>query len=263
LNKIQLDEEARNIQKEEIDKLQSELQVARNTNKNTEHELHQARAQVESLTDKLQSTNCDLENVTIKLNALQEMTEQQKSIQAQSEQREKRLKMNNHDNALLAGGRLRFFVETKAATGVIAMKAKCTRDREWLEINDCNGFLRKAGKSHNTQDLLLQKIAETYGIILTYEEEVEKLQKEIRDKQDHLLQVEMKIKYIHERLSVEEESKRRILLRYVNAVKASVSTEEKSIDCGIAPRRISISLPEVSETIVSYFSGLRFLSPQR
>lgn len=254
LNKLQIDEEAICMQKEEIEKLHNQLQSCRVTIQNTEQELNEAITKRQSLSEELSTTNQDLESTKIKLDALQQLVDEQDQMQVQSRKRERLLKTKD-ESPLLAGGRLRFFVESKPTLGLFSLKAKSAKDREWLEANDCNLFMRKASKSQNTQDLLLQKIAETYGIIVTYEEEVEKMKGEVDERNVQVEKVEMKIKYLHNKLSMEEESKRRTLLRYINAVKASVSLGEAGCERDreevgkIGAGRIN--LPEVSD--VDYY----------
>ena len=225
LNKLQIDEEARSAQRDDIDKLQSQLKSSREIMQSKEDECNEALTKIKSLSEELTTTSHDLESTKIKLDALQQLVDQQDEMKTQARKREKLLKSKD-ENPLLAGGRLRFFIDNKPTLGFFALKGKNAKDREWLEANDCNLFMRKASKSQNTQDLLLQKIAETYGIIVTYEEELDKLRGEIQERNTEIDKVEMKIKYMHGKLCLEEESKRRTLLRYINAVKASVSLGE-------------------------------------
>ena len=225
LNKLQVDEEARSIQKEEIEKLQNQLQSTREAMQHTEKDLDKALNTIKSLTEELKAKTQELETTKIKQDALEQFMDEQDSFEAQSRKREKTLKSAD-ESPLLAGGRLRFTIDSKPSLGLFALKAKSARDKKWLETNDCNLFMRKASKSSNTQDILLQKIAETYGIIVSYEEEIEKLKKEIDERNALVEKIELKNKHIHDKLSIEEESKRRTLLRYINAVKASVSLGE-------------------------------------
>lgn len=230
LNKLQIDEEARSAQKEDIDKLQNQLESSRSTCHNLEQELDKAAQNAKLLTDDLSSTTQELDTTKIKLDALQQLVDEQDEMNAQARKREQILNRSKDDNPLLAGGRLRLFVESKPTLGIFSLKAKSAKDRDWLETNDCNLFMKKASKSQNRQDLLLQKIAETYGIIITYEEEMDKMKNGLEQGKDEIEKLGMKVKYMHEKLSVEEESKRRTLLKYINAVKASVSLGEEGCE---------------------------------
>lgn len=226
LNKLQVDEAAKSKQKEEIDKLQNQLKASIQTFQKREEELEKCVATSQSLSEDLNKSAQELDATKIKFEALQQLVNEQDEMQEQSKKREKLLTAKHDGGPLLAGGRLRFFIESKPTLGIFSFKAKCPKDRQWLEANDCNLFMRKANKSKNKQDLLLHKIAETYGIILTCEEKVEELQKEERDRKLDVEKLEMKLKYLHDKLSQEEDSKRRTLLRYINAVKVSVSLGE-------------------------------------
>ncbi len=257
LNKLQIDEQARSVQKEEIEKLQKQLQSSMEMHQSTQQEVNKADSKMKSLSDELGAAQQELENTKIKLESLQQLVNEQDEMYAQSKNREKLLKTKD-ESPLLAGGRLRFFIDSKPTLGLFALKAKCAKDREWLELNDCNLFMRKASKSQNTQDLLLQKIAETYGIIVTYEEELEKMKSQIQERNKEVEKVGMKVKYMHEKLSLEEESKRRTLLKYINAVKASVSLGEDGCEKdreevgGVGAGRIN--LPEVSKKMLQSLS---------
>ncbi len=249
LNKLEADEKAKNTQKEEMENLQSRAESLHDTNCALQDKLDDASSKLKATEEDLREKEQNAEGTRIKLEALQQLYDEQDELREETKNREFIMK-GGGENPLLAGGRLRFFVEKKSSLGLFALKAKCAKDRHWLDENNCNMFMKKMSKSTNRQDLLLNKIAEIYGIILTREEDIEKLSSETEEKNAEIDKLSRKLSLIHDRLSVEEESKRRTLLKYINAVKASVSLGEDgcektreevgSIGAGI------IRLPEVS-----------------
>lgn len=103
------------------------------------------------------------------------------------------------------------------------IKGKRSKDREWLESKDCNSFLKKVQKNPNIKDMLIQRIAELYGLSMVQEEESSRLESDISQREKEIEQLTHKNVYYNDKLSLEEEAKRRTLLRYVHAVKAAAS----------------------------------------
>jgi myosin protein heavy chain len=224
LNKLQTDEESRGIQTAEMEKLQGQIETCTKSNQSLQNELDITVQKGKEMEETLREKGTELESIRIKLDALQQLHSEQDQMREESNKRE--LTKGSGQNPLLAGGRLRFFVDSKPSLGVFVLKGKCAKDRDWLETNQCNIFMKKASKSQNKQDILLHKIAETYGVILTREEEIEKLSTEAEEQAALVDKFKRKLSHLNEMLGTEEESKRRTLIKYINAVKASVSLGE-------------------------------------
>lgn len=249
LNKLQADEEARGVQKAEIEKLQVQVETCKKSIGALEAELDNSIKKCNENEESLRKKVTEVQSIRIKLETLQQLYSEDN--QMKEELKTERLAGNGH-NALLAGGRLRFFVDSKPSLGVFVLKGKNAKDREWLEKNQCNAFMKKASKSQNKQDVLLHKIAEIYGVVITREEDIENLSENAKKQADDNDKLKRKLSLLYERLEIEEESKRRTLLKYINAVKASVSLGEPgceknreevgSIGAG------KILLPEVSHS---------------
>lgn len=249
LNKLQADEEARGVQKAEIEKLQVQVETCKKTIGALEAELDNSIKKCNENEESLRKKVTEVQSIRIKLETLQQLYSEDN--QTKEELKTERPAGNGH-NALLAGGRLRFFVDSKPSLGVFVLKGKNAKDREWLEKNQCNAFMKKASKSQNKQDVLLHKIAEIYGVVITREEDIENLSENAKKQADDNDKLKRKLSLLYERLEIEEESKRRTLLKYINAVKASVSLGEPgceknreevgSIGAG------KIVLPEVSHS---------------
>ena len=249
LNKLQTDEEAKGRQKDELNSIQTQMETYMSTNRELNQQLNNCTSKAMTFDETLREKEAQLDSTRIKLDALQHLYNEQDEMREEANQREATAGRND----TLAGGRLRFFIDCKPTLGLFLLKAKNSKDRDWLDKNHCNAFMKKTSKSQKKQDLLLQKIAETFGIILTREEEIEKLTADLEEQAGEAEKLSRKLKLIHERLDIEEESKRRTLLKYINAVKASVSLGEEgceknreevgSIGAG------KIHLAEVSKTI--------------
>jgi myosin protein heavy chain len=228
LNKLQTDEQAKNIVDQQMVKLQKTVEEYTEKKLELQSEVESFQGTIKELEAKLREKESEIKSMRMKLEALQKVYEHEETEADSNNTRQ--LSKGETDDPLLAGGRLRFFVENKSQQGIFMLKAKCSKDRDWLEKNQCNLFMKKVSKSQNKLDISLNKIAETYGIIMTQEEEMEKLILDLENKVADMEKMSRKLAFLHERLSTEEESKRRTLLKYINAVKASVSLGEQGCE---------------------------------
>lgn len=224
LNKVQTDEEEKVVQREDTKKMEGQLQNLAGRCESLQKDLDRSEERNRNLAKKIDAKEEELQATRIKLNALDQLVSEQE--ESKEEKENQQLARKDSQDRHLAGGRLRFFVESKPTLGMVIIKGKCVKDREWLDTTGCNAFLRKALKSQNTQEMLIQKLAELYGSSLTQEEDRGKIDVELKERDDEMERLHKKLDYMHCKLSAEEESKRRTLLRYVNAVKASVSLGE-------------------------------------
>lgn len=225
LNKVQTDEEEKVVQREDTKKMEGQLQNLAERCETLQKDLDSSEDRNRNLAQKIDLKDEEVQATKIKLEALEQLVNEQEESKEGKENQHLASKGCQQDRPL-AGGRLRFFVESKPTLGMVLIKGKCVKDREWLDTTGCNGFLRKALKSQNTQEMLIQKLAELYGSAITQEEDREKIENELKERDEEVERLDKKVDYMHCKLSTEEESKRRTLLRYVNAVKASVSLGE-------------------------------------
>lgn len=227
LNRLQSDEDEKGVRKEETKKIEGQLKTFSDRCDVLQQKLEAAQECNRDLTQEVATKEAELKSTRIRLDALQQsVDEQQKGDAADEALEDKRLSIKASQDRYLAGGRMRFFIDSKPTVGQVTIKGKNAKDREWLETKGCNGFLRKAMKASNSQEVLLQRMTEMYGATITMEEEIESTAASVQELDDEIELLERKLHYIHNRLGAEEESKRRTLLRYINAVKASVSLGE-------------------------------------
>ena len=227
LNRLQSDEDEKGVRKEETKKIEGQLKTFSDRCDVLQQKLEAAQECNRDLTQEVATREAELKAARIRLDALQQsVDEQQKNDAADEALDDKRLSIKASQDRYLAGGRMRFFIDSKPTVGQVTIKAKNAKDREWLETKGCNAFVRKAMKSSNPQEVLLQRMTEMYGAAITMEEEIESTASSVQERDDEIELLERKLHYVHTRLGAEEESKRRTLLRYINAVKASVSLGE-------------------------------------
>lgn len=256
LSRLQTDEEARSVQQDEIKKMESQLQSATQRCETLQMKLTQAEDSAREANEKLQQSDKDLKETKIKHQSMELTLKLQEEQSLKEERRAIQLKGKSADSCNLAGGQLRFFVDSRPSLGHAVIAGKCPKDKVWIDEKGCNNFLRKILKSQNSQEPLVKKIAELYGAILFGEEQLEKAKDDLKARGYDIDRYERELNKIQTDVFKEEESKRRILLRYIRAVKASVSLGEPGCEedrkevGGVGAGRIN--LPEVRVPSLSY-----------
>jgi hypothetical protein len=156
------------------------------------------------------------------------MIQDQDELKEESDAREKVRNQHDETGVILAEGRLRFFIEYNKQTGMLAMRGKNSKDRQWLENNKCNLFLRKAIRSNNMEETLLHKLAELYGVIATHEDEVVSMQDLTKKQEAEIESMRIKLNAAVQKMGFEEESKVNLLVKYVNEIKNSTQLSIQS-----------------------------------
>ena len=248
LNRLQTDEEARSVQQAEIKKMESQMQSISQRCETLQTKLTQAEESSREVNEKLQHSDKELKEAKIKQQSMEHTLKLQEEQELKAERKSIQSKGRSDNN--LAGGQLRFFVDTRPSLGYAIITGKCPKDKVWIDEKGCNNFLRKVLKSQNTQEPLTKKIAELYGAILFGEERLEKVNGDLKAREEDIDRFDRELNRIQTDVLKEEESKRRILLRYIRAVKASASLGEPGCEDdrkevgGVGAGRIN--LPEVS-----------------
>lgn len=248
LGKLQTDEEARSVQQEEMKKMESQLQSITQRCDVLQTKLTQAEDSARNATDKLQQSDKQLKEAQIK----QQSTEITLNLQEEHAPREvrKATQSKGKSENNLAGGQPRFFVDNRPSLGHAVITAKCPKDKVWIDETGCNNFLRKILKGQNAQESLVDKIAKLYGEILHGEEQLELANADRKAREEDVQRLNRELNMIQTEVLKQEESKRRILLRYIRAVKAAVSLGEHGCEedrkdvGGIGAGKVN--LPEVS-----------------
>ncbi|EJK69450.1 hypothetical protein THAOC_09291, partial [Thalassiosira oceanica] len=257
LNRLQTDEEARSVQQEETKKMESQLLDLTQRCEKLQTKLTQSEQNGREVTEKLQQSDKQLKQAEIKYESMAES----RRLQEEASTKQPSQSAKTRPEKVLAGGQLRFFVDTRP--GHLSVTGKCPKDKVWIDEKGVNGecprlemsllrtdlaplilhwphnrnysvFLRKVlgtGSSTATQEPLVKKIAELYGAILFGEEKLQHANDAVKAKDEEVACVERELNSIQTSVLKEEESKRKILLRYIRAVKASVSLGEPGKGC--------------------------------
>jgi chromosome segregation ATPase len=230
LNKVQADEESRIIQAEDRKKL--EAQVVSFTEK------------CEELNKKLiemgESNRIITQAMRLKQEELNEMTIKYESLHADMQAREAADRPedklpgegenmsgarpgapDDSENVRLNEGRGRFYVEAKSVGGgsMLLLRGRKPLYREWLDKMGANDFLKKSQKTTRFRDMIVEKFAAIYGLLMVEEEDKTNITNEMSAREQQVEHLQRKLSFVQDSLAVEEDAKRRMLLRYIHAVK--------------------------------------------
>lgn len=223
LNKLQLDEETITVQQEEMKKVDTQLQAIKNRCESLQGKLTQADEYGRATDAKLKTSQKELKDVKINLEAMERSIKAKEANELDVERRALRSTSADKGGKTNGSRQSRFYVDFRSSVGHAAITGKVPRDKAWIEEKGCNSFLRRTFKSHNPQEALVKKMAEMYNTISFDEEDKEELQRTIKSRDKDIESLNRELTRMQTNVCSEEESKRRILLRYIRAVKASVS----------------------------------------
>ena len=125
------------------------------------------------------------------------------------------------DNVRLNEGRGRFYVHAVSVGGgsMLQVKSRKPLFRLWLEKKGLNSFLKMAQQTPRFRDLVVEKFSAVYGLLMVEEEEKTQLVEALAAKDAQIEHMERKVAFVQKSLGTEEDAKRRMLLRYIHAVK--------------------------------------------
>jgi myosin protein heavy chain len=233
LNKVQSDEETRLVQAEERKKLEQQVLSAAERQQELQQRVSELAESNRVVTQALRLKQDELNALENKHDhLLRELQQREADLQALTADTGT---ANNAaaatmadgsapddiDNVRLNEGRGRFYVEAKSVGGgsLLLLKARKPTYRDWLDKHSANDFLKKAQKTTRFRDLVVEKFAAVYGLLMVEEEEKEQLLAQVAQRDVHIAAQQRKLAYLQDTLAVEEDAKRRMLLRYIHAVK--------------------------------------------
>lgn len=233
LNKVQADEEARVIQAEDRKKL--EAQVISFTEKTEElnHKLIEMGESNRIITQAMRLKQEELNEMTTKYETLHadlmakeaEDTPQDAAAGAAAGGEDmsgaKSGAPDDVTNVRQNGGRGRFYVEAKTVGGgsILLLRGRKALYREWLEKKGANDFLKRSQKTTRFRDLVVERLGDTLGLLMVEEEDKKQVSDDMTARETQLEHVQRKMTFLQDLLAVEEDAKRRMLLRYIHAVK--------------------------------------------
>lgn len=233
LNKVQSDEETRLVQAEERKKLEQQVLSAAERQQELQQRVSELAESNRVVTQALRLKQDELNALENKHDhLLRELQQREADLQALTADTGT---ANNAaaatmadgsapddiENVRLNEGRGRFYVEAKSVGGgsLLLLKARKPTYRDWLDKHSANDFLKKAQKTTRFRDLVVEKFAAVYGLLMVEEEEKEQLLAQVAQRDAHIAAQQRKLAYLQDTLAVEEDAKRRMLLRYIHAVK--------------------------------------------
>ncbi|KAL7497317.1 hypothetical protein ACHAWT_005764 [Skeletonema menzelii] len=232
LNRLQLDEETISAQQGEITKLNTKLQSSTIRCETLQDKLTKTEERCREIDSKLATSEKQLKETAINLEAVEQSMKVKDENDFRAEKRaiqmkEKSSAKKQQGTGGGGGGRQpRLYVDSRSSAGHPVITGKCPKDKAWVEERGCNNFLRRTFKAHNPQEALVKKIAELYNTIFFDYEDKEELQMKLNSRHEDVESLNRELNRIQAEIFAGEESKRRILLRYIRAVKASVSLGE-------------------------------------
>jgi myosin protein heavy chain len=238
LNKVQADEENRLIQAEDRKKL--EAQVLAYTEKCDEltHKLSEMGESNRVITQAMRLKQEELNEVSIKFESLTKELEMREANEGPNEAADMANMVgatpgqsDDIENVRLNEGRGRFYVEAKSVGGgsMLILRGRKPLYREWIDRQGANDFLKRSQKTTRFRDLIVEKFAGVYGLLMVEEEEKNQYVSEVQTRERQIEHLQKKLAYVQDSLATEEDAKRRMLLRYIHAVKEhSIAVNEGS-----------------------------------
>lgn len=237
LNKVQVDEETRVVLAEDRKKLEAQVMTLSDKAEELHHKLAETSESNRMITQAMRLKQEELNTISIKYEALckeqelRDANEENGPGGSRSLAGAKPGAPDDIENVRLNEGRGRFYVEAKTVGGgsLLLLRGRKPLYREWIDRQGGNDFLKKAQKTTRFRDLAVEKLGSLYGLLMVEEEEKNRLLDELhgRDRQiDHL---QKKLTYVQDSLATEEDAKRRMLLRYIHAVKEHATTSTDGV----------------------------------
>merc|ERR1712072_1090927 len=243
LNKMQTDEEAKVVRTEEMRKLEAQLKTSNDHLSKLQAKLDDANESHRIISQASRIKQEELDTTKARFDALLDSRQTENVQSSTAKIHGNDSGQNPHVSPAEANGR--FLLDTSTSSDLILLKGKKASWSTWLEAHDANKILKRAQNSPNTRELLIQHIGRCYGMLMAQEEGRDTLYRDLQDCEQQIEHVARKCAHVQEKLHLEEEAKRRTLLRYVHSVKNAsipsiVRSVEKSDEVGV------IQLPESS-----------------
>lgn len=227
LNKVQIDDENRIIQAEDRKKLEAQVLTYSEKCEELQHKLTELGESNRIITQAMRLKQEELGEMNAKYTQLVREANERDKIQdtvddLNEDMTGARLGANDDiDHVRLNEGRGRFYVEAKSVGGgsLLQLKSRKPLYKAWLEKHGINEFLKRAQKTTRFRDLVVEKFAAVYGLLMVEEEEKNQLLEATTEKDSLIEHANKKVVFVQDALAIEEDAKRRMLLRYIHAVK--------------------------------------------
>lgn len=238
LNKVQADEEARLLQVEDRKKLEAQVLSYSEKCEELQQKVTEMGESNRIITQALRLKQEEISSLEVKYqHAMQELDSREKELAqihggpAQSapsagQDDEEGARADDIEQVRLNEGRGRFYVEARSIGGgsLLLLKARKPLYKEWLDRFAVNDFLKRAQKTTRFRDMVVEKFAAVYGLLMVEEEEKTQFLQQIQSRDQHIDVQQRKLALVQDSLAAEEDAKRRMLLRYIHAVKEHATT---------------------------------------
>jgi len=231
LNKMQADEESKVVRNEEMKKMEAQIKALSERGEELSRKVEETGESNRVITQAMRLKQGEVEELTVRCEALTRVQQDASDALAitnggpETNGGESNGGGDDREAVKAAGGRGRFYMESKPSLGLVLLKGKKPAHRAWLEKHGVNGFLTTAQKTNRFKEASIERLAQVYALLMVEEEETTRLGTEIGAREEHIEHLSRKTAYLQDRLGSEEDAKRRTLLRYVNAVKAGAASQ--------------------------------------
>jgi len=224
LSKVQADDESRIVQAEDRKKLEAQVLSYAEKCEELQHKLTELGESNRIITQAMRLKQEELSQMGVKYAHLLHEAQERDSVPVGDTEDLSGARPgapDDIDNVRANEGRGRFYVEAKSVGGgsMLQLRSRKPLYRLWLESKGVNEFLKRAQKTTRFRDLVVEKFAAVYGLLMVGEEEKDGLLGGAQGKDEALGHAQKKVAFVQDALATEEDAKRRMLLRYIHAVK--------------------------------------------
>ena len=225
LNKVQMDEETRVVQTEDRKKLEAQVISYTEKCKELQKKLLEMGESNRVITQAMRLKQEEVAELSARYDALKSEFDANEDKEFGPDGGDKTGPRpggpDDIDNVRLNEGRGRFYVEAKSIPGgaLLLLKGRKPLYSEWMLKHATNEFLKRAQKSQRFKDIVVEKLGQVYGLLMVEEEEKKNIMDDLAVRDRTIEHIQNKLVYAQDGLAVEEDAKRRMLLRYIHAVK--------------------------------------------
>mmetsp|Transcript_8817 Transcript_8817/g.8720 ORF Transcript_8817/g.8720 Transcript_8817/m.8720 type:complete len:900 (+) Transcript_8817:244-2943(+) len=230
LNKVQMDEESRVLMMEDRKKLEAQVMSYTEKCKELQKKLLEMGESNRIITQAMRLKQEEVSELSARYDAVKREIDEREAKDAEMDFPNNRNggtdDLDNGQQGQQNEGRKRFFVDAKVIVGgsLLLLKGRKPAYKDWLDKHGTNDFLKRAQKSQRFKDIMVEKIAQLYSLLMVEEEEKASLLETIENRDKTMEHLQNKMIYIQDGLAVEEDAKRRMLLRYIHSVKEQASS---------------------------------------
>jgi myosin protein heavy chain len=254
LNKVQSDEEAKVVLIEDRKKLEAQVLTLSQKAEELHHKLAETSESNRMITQAMRLKQEELNSLSLKYEALVKESENKFNYEegppaagTGGVDGARPGGPDDIENVRMNEGRGRFYVEAKTVGGgsLLVLRGRKPIYKEWLDKQGANDFLKKAQKTNRFRDLMVEKVGALYGLLMVDEEERNGILEQLQDRDKQIEHLQKKLVYVQNGLATEEDAKRRMLLRYVHAVKEHAMASNDGVGGALQLPESNISDEEV------------------